>query len=215
VVLQKDARSYSLRAAHPTAAAQLGRIYTQLNRVDPGSDGNHAANRWGGAGEIGGSPRRRGTRLEPTAIADACRDACVRWTPGGRLRRLAATSCATLALLALGLAPLALPLGEPDAALSAVILFLVTAALCAIAGSRAPGFYGLRLPRGIAGWAWLPVAVAAGAAGGVWIPGVALPRSLASVDPISVSALFAAPAALELLFRGFATARLLPAFPRP
>jgi hypothetical protein len=96
-----------------------------------------------------------------------------------------------------------------------VILFLVTAALCAIAGSRAPGFYGLRLPRGIAGWAWLPVAVAAGAAGGVWIPGVALPRSLASVDPISVSALFAAPAALELLFRGFATARLLPAFPRP
>jgi hypothetical protein len=214
VVLQKDAQSYSLRAAHPTAAAQLGRIYTQLNRIDPGSDGNHSANRWGGAGEIGGSPRGRGTRLDATAIADACRDACVRWTPGGRLRRLAATSCAAASLLALGLAPLALPLGEPDAALSAVILFLVTSALCAIAGARAPGFYGLRVPRGFAGWPWLPVAVAAGAAGGVWLPAVALPQSLATAELLSVCALFAAPAALELLFRGFVTARLLPAFPK-
>jgi hypothetical protein len=58
------------------------------------------------------------------------------------------------------------------------------------------------------------VAVAAGAAGGVWVPAVTLPHSLATAELLSVSALFAAPAALELLFRGFVTARLLPAFPR-
>jgi hypothetical protein len=214
VVLQKDAQHYSLRAVHPTAAAQLDRIYTHLNRLDPGSDGSRAPNRWGGAGEIGGSPRRRGTRLEPAAIATACRDACARWTPAGRLRRLAATATETLGLLALGLAPLALPIATPGDAEAPLILCLVSAALCLVAGSRAPGFYGLRLPRSLAGWAWLPVAVAAGAAGGVWAPTLGLPRSLAGPELLAAAAFLAAPAGLELLFRGFVTARLLPAFPR-
>jgi hypothetical protein len=214
VVLQKDPKSYSLRPVHPAAAAQLERIYLQLNRVDPGSDGSLSENRWGGAGEIGGSPRKTGTRLTAQEIASACRDACARWTPAARARRLLTTALAALALLALGYAPLLLPDGglAPGATLAALVLFSVVAATCLIGGRRAPGFYGLRLPRGLAAWAWLPVALAAGALGGVWVPSAALPTSLQPADVLLGVALLAVPAGLELLIRGFVTARLLPAF---
>jgi hypothetical protein len=214
VVLQKDAKSYSLRPVHPAAAAQLERIFLQLNRVDPGSDGSLSENRWGGAGEIGGSPRKSGTRLGPHEIANACRDACARWTPGARVQRVLTTLLGALALLGVGLAPLALPTGTELAApatAAALALFALVAVTCLLAGRRAPGFYGLRVPRGLAGWAWLPVALAAGALGGVWLPGAQLPASLEPPDVLLGAALLAAPAALELLFRGFVTARLLPA----
>jgi membrane protease YdiL (CAAX protease family) len=216
VVLQKDAKSYSLRPVHPAAAAQLERIYLQLNRVDPGSDGSLSDNRWGGAGEIGGSPRKSGTRLGPHEIANACRDACTRWTPAARVRRVLTAALGALALLGAGFAPLALPsfgagLAAPGT-WAALALFAVVAATCLAGGRRAPGFYGLRLPRGLAGWAWLPVALAAGALGGVWVPGTTLPASFAPPDVLLGAALLAGPAALELLFRGFVTARLLPAF---
>jgi len=214
VVLQKDPQSYSLRPVHPAATAQLDRIYQQLNRVDPGSDGSASENRWGGAGEIGGSPRRRGTRLAPREIAGACREACARWSAGARLQRVATTALATLGLLGLAAAPFALPFGAELASAAcraALLLFALAAAVCLAGGHRAPGFYGLRLPRGLAGWAWLPLAVAAGALGGVWLPAEPLPASLAPADVARGAALLAAPAALELLFRGFVTARLLPA----
>jgi membrane protease YdiL (CAAX protease family) len=199
---------------HPAAAAQLERIYQQLNRVDPGSDGSLTENRWGGAGEIGGSPRKSGTRLTAQEIASACRDACTRWTPGARARRLLGTALGALALLALGSAPLVLPVADlaPAATLATLTLFSVVATTCLIAGRRAPGFYGLRLPRGLAAWAWLPVALAAGALGGVFVPSAALPTSLQPTDVLLGVALLAAPAGLELLFRGYVTARLLPAF---
>jgi hypothetical protein len=214
VVLQKDAKSCSLRPVNPAAAAQLERIYLQLNRVDPGSDGSGSDNRWGGAGEIGGAPRRRGTRLTPHEIAGACREACTRWTPGARLRRIVTTALATLGLLALAAAPQALAEGGPPGPASmhtALLLFSVAAATCLIAGRRAPGFYGLRVPRGLAGWGWLPLALAAAALGGVFAPSTLLPRSLQPEEVLRGAALLAAPAGLELLFRGFVSARLLPA----
>ncbi len=215
VVLQKDARSYSLRAAHPAAAARLERIYAQLNRVDPGSGGSRSENRWGGAGEIGGSPRQSGSRLAPQQIADACREACTRFSAPARLLRVAATLSLTLLLLALGLAPLALSIGPPLAApasCAALLLFGVAAAACEIGGRRAPGFYGLRRPRGMVALALAPVAILAAALGGVWVPSGALPVSLDSAELLRGAALLAAPAGLELLFRGFATARLMPAW---
>ncbi len=215
VVLQKDARSYSLRAAHPAAAAKLERIYAQLNRVDPGSGGSRSENRWGGAGEIGGSPRQSGSRLAPQQIAGACREACTRFTAAARLLRVAATLSMTLLLLALGLAPLALSLGTPlasPATCAALALFGVAAVACGIGGRRAPGFYGLRWPRGMVALGLAPVAIAAAALGGVWLPSGALPATLDSAELLRGAALLAAPAGLELLFRGFATARLLPAW---
>src|SRR5262245_17603260 len=69
VVLQRDGVHYSLRATHPGVASRLERIYAWLNHADPASGGSRSENRWGGAGEIGGSPRRPGTRLGPAEIA--------------------------------------------------------------------------------------------------------------------------------------------------
>jgi membrane protease YdiL (CAAX protease family) len=201
VVLQKDARGYSLRAVHPAAAAQLERIYERLNAIDRGSDGARAENRWGGAGEIGGSPRRRGTRLAPRAIAAACQEACAPRGAGARARRVLAT-----AAVAAALGGPALAAGE--AQLSALALFVAGALACLASGRRAPGFGGLRSPQGLAAWAFLPLAVGAGVAGGVAAPGAA-----AGLDPLALAALFAAPAGFELLFRGFVLGRLLPVFP--
>ena len=211
VVLQKDATTYSLRAASPAAAARLERIYAWLNHADPASGGCRAENRWGGAGEIGGSPRQRGTRLAPAEIAAACRAACAPWSATARLGRVLGVALGCAAVLALGSAPWLL---SGLAIESALALFVCAGLACLARGRRAAGWYGLRSPRGLAGWALLPVALAAAAvAGGVWLPVAprALPLGLASGGARSL-ALAAGAAGLELLFRGLAPAGLLPAF---
>jgi hypothetical protein len=210
VVLQKDAASYSLRAASPAAAARLERIYAWLNHADPGSSGSRSENRWGGSGEIGGSPRRRGTRLGPAEIAVACRDACAPRRTLGVLARLLAVALA--AALPLGL--VALSRLAPGRAVEGTLgIFVFAGIFCLAAGRRAAGWYGLRSPEGLTGLAWLPVALAAAAAGGVWLP-AGLPTP--SPEPAGAAALaawLAGALGLELIFRGFAPAVLLPALP--
>ncbi len=207
VVLQKDAAHYSLRAAQPAAAARLERIYAWLNHADPASGGSRSENRWGGAGEIGGSPRRRGTRLAPGQIVAGCRDACQTRTLAGRVRRAAAVTLGALALLGLGVAPL----GTPSlASLAPLWLFVCAGVACLAGGRRAAGWYGLRSPRGFAGWALLPVALGAAAAGGVWLP--TQPTALDLHGAGTCGALVAGAVGLELVFRGVASAGLLPAF---
>src|SRR5262245_11761356 len=209
VVLQKDAKTYSLRAASPAAACRLPRIYDWLNHADPASGGGRAENRWGGAGEIGGSPRQRGTRLAPAAIAAACREACAPWSLGGRLGRLLAVTLASAALLA----PAALGALVPELAGHAgIALFALAGLACLVGGRRGSGWYGLRSPRGFAGWALLPCAGIAAAAGGVWLPAAAPPLALSVAALGAWAALAAGPLGLELVFRGVAQAGLLPAF---
>jgi hypothetical protein len=206
LVLQKDAATYSLRAASPAAGARLDRVYAWLNHADPGSGGGRSKNRWGGAGEIGGSPRRRGTKLSPAEIATACREACAPWSGARRLRRVAAVSVGCAALLALA----ALPAWVPGlAAESLLALFACAGAACVAYGRRAAGWYGLRAPRGLRGLGWLPVALAAAAAGGVWLPAALSPTPS---DPAGFVALAAGALGLELIFRGLAMGGLLRAF---
>jgi len=208
VVLQKDAATYSLRAASPAAAARLERIYAWLNHADPGSDGGRTENRWGGAGEIGGSPRRSGSRLAAAEVAAACRDACAPWTLAARARRVLGVAAASLALLALGAAG---AVWSALAAEGAFALFVCAGLACLAGGRRAAGWYGLRRPRGLAAWGWLPIALLAAAAGGVWLPvAPALPLEPASAG--ALGALLAGVAGLELTLRGLAPARLLRAF---
>jgi hypothetical protein len=208
VVLRKDATTYSLRAASPAAAGRLDRIYTWLNHADPASGGGRAENRWGGAGEIGGSPRHGGTRLAPTAIAEACRAACAPWSVAARVWRLFAVVLASAALLALtALAGLVPELSGR----SGVALFVGAGLVCLARGRGATGWYGLRLPRRFAGWTLLPLALAAAAAGGVWLPEAPPPLALAPAALSSFAALAAGVFGLELVFRGVALAGLLPA----
>jgi len=207
VVLQKDAAHYSLRAVQPEAASRLERIYAWLNHTDPASGGSRSENRWGGAGEIGGSPRRRGTRLDPAEIAAVCRAACATWTPGARARRAIGVSLACGALLALASIPL---LRAAPAPIAALALFAGPGLACLGRGRRGAGWHGLRTPRGMAGWALLPIALAAAACGGVWLPPGA--AALATGPGAVLAAIVAGAAGLELLFRGLAPAGLLPAF---
>ena len=209
VVLQRDATNYSLRAVQPAVAGRLERIYAWLNHADPASGGSRSENRWGGAGEIGGSPRRRGTRLDPAEILAVCRSACAGWSPSARLGRAIGVSLACGGLLALGSLALLWTAREP---LGALALFVIPALACLAGGRRGAGWYGLRTPRGLAGWALLPIALAAAACGGVW-----LPTGMGSIapGPAALGALassIAGAAGLELLFRGLAPAGLLPAF---
>jgi hypothetical protein len=209
VVLQKDAAHYSLRAVQPGAASRLERIYAWLNHADPASDGTRSENRWGGAGEIGGSPRRRGTRLDPAEIVAGCRAACTGWTPGARARRAIGVSLACGALLALASIPL---LGAAPAPLGALALFVCPGLACLAGARRGAGWYGLRTPRGIAGWALLPIALAAAALGGVWLPPDAGALAVSPSPGGALAAVVAGAAGLELVFRGLAPAGLLPAF---
>jgi hypothetical protein len=206
LVLQKDAQTYSLRAASPAAAARLERIYAWLNQTDPGSGGSFAENRWGGAGEIGGSPRQRGSRLAPAEIAAACHDACAPWSTAARLVRVLGVALGCAAPLVFAAVAALLP---ELAAESALALFVCAGLACLAGGRRAAGWYGLRSPQGLAGWALLPVALAAAAAGGVWLP-AGLPLALEPSG--ALAALVASALGLELIFRGLAPAGLLPAF---
>jgi hypothetical protein len=206
LVLQKDAATYSLRAASPAAAARLDRVYAWLNQADPASGGSRSKNRWGGAGEIGGSPRRRGTQLSPAEIASACREACAPWRGGRRARRVAGVGLGCTLLVGLAALPALLP---GLAAESLLALFVCAGAACLALGRRAAGWYGLRAPRGLRGGGWLPVALAAAAAGGVWVPATV---PLTPADPTGWAALAAGALGLELAFRGVALGALLPVF---
>jgi hypothetical protein len=209
VVLQRDVAHYSLRAVQPEAASRLERIYAWLNHADPASGGCRSENRWGGAGEIGGSPRRRGTRLGPAEIANGCRAACAGLTPGARVRRAIGVSLGCGALLALAASALLLAAPEP---LGGLTLFMCPALACLARGRKRAGWYGLRTPQTLAGWALLPVALVAAAFGGVWLPPGAA-TLLQDPNPAgALAAVVAGTAGLELLFRGLAPAGLLPAF---
>ena len=76
------------------------------------------------------------------------------------------------------------------------------------------GLYGLRRPGGVDWWALLPVAVAGGLVGGVWIPAVPLPTSIHAVPPwYDLTAMLALPVAAEAIFRGLFHGSLVTSFP--
>jgi hypothetical protein len=124
------------------------------------------------------------------------------------VRRVLGVALGSAALLAFAAVAALLP---ELAAESALALFVCAGLACLAGGRRAAGWYGLRSPHGLAGWALLPVALAAAAAGGVWLP-AGLPLALDPSGAGALAALLASALGLELIFRGLAPAGLLPAF---
>jgi hypothetical protein len=216
VALQKEAHTYTLRQVDPFLPATLDAVYPLLNVLDPAvhaGDGN----RWGGSGEIGGSPRRSGTRLSPQEIAATCAQAFRKPT---RRQRAAAVGLALLA------AAVALMGGEPALAaywrLHAATGFrplyfalgtsLVSLLLLVLAGRRRPRLYGGRLPGGRA-WLWTaPAALLGGLAGGTWATWSTwhLAASPLTAEPLGLFLAF--PLAAELTFRALAHGILARAF---
>jgi membrane protease YdiL (CAAX protease family) len=214
IILERGPGAYSLRQVDPELPASLDSVYGRLNMLDPAAGGPRSENRWGGSGEIGGSPRRTGTRLPVGQIAAACREAFQRPTAGERLASVARTAGASVALVAgaaiaawLASALLAPLPGGPGSAFTAAMA-LVAAGLL-LAARRSPGLYGLRRPSSHGAWAAAPFALAGALLGGAWAPSPdvgALGPGLAGTIGLAVAV--ACAAAAELVFRGFVYGRV-------
>lgn len=218
IALQKDPATYTLRQVNPFQPASLERAYEHLNQIDRAAGHRGSGNRWGGSAEIGGSPRKTGTRLTPEELAGALAQAYRRPSWVTRFRGWAwavATPAGVLALawLALSgwrrLAPRPEPAAGEETAVFASALALLSLGAWLLAGRRRPGLYGLRRPARLDGLLPLVVAVPAALAGGAW---GAAPWSLDPAHlplPLVIAGTLLLPAAAELLFRGVAHGRLV------
>ncbi len=220
-IQQKSPRTYTLRQTDSFLPVNLEAAYRKLNVLDPAARRGGAANRWGGSGEIGGSPRQTGTALGPVDIAEACRLAYRRPTLLERLRAVG------LAILLSGLAMLAgwlrltwgrfgeaaelFETGRTEFVLAALAVSLVL--LLGLVGLKRQRVFGLKLPDG-RGWMLMaaPVMLAA-LAGGLWaFPLPATGVSLRGLGSGLLLTFLAFPLLAEVLFRGVAHGVLVRTF---
>ena len=216
VVLEKGGGTYTLRQVDPFLPVNLKTAYQKLNVLDPAVEGGGAADRWGGSGEIGGSPRKSGTALSPVDIADALRLAYRRPTAWDRFKSVAlAIGVSAAPMIAGWLVIWGLATGKVAPVrllLENAVLFLATALSVALAvflifGRRGRyRLYGFKWPEGYRWTLVMPAVLLGAVAGGAWLfwpisfagllPG---PRGLASW-----LTLLGFPLLAEILFRGLA-----------
>jgi membrane protease YdiL (CAAX protease family) len=212
IVLDKGGGAYTLRQVDHFLPATLEAAYDRLNLADPAVNAGDPANRWGGALDIGGSPRKTGSRLAPSEITDLLRTAFRRRRP---LEQAMAVGLAVL-LLAVALAAVWLPGAAPDLGLPArashagmLLLLSTSVAALLLTGRTRRRFYGLVAPRGRR-WTWMLLpGTLGGLLGGAWTASVS--DSGASRAGLLVA--IAAGIAAELAFRGAAHGTLSRFFP--
>ena len=227
IILQKDPHTYTLRQVDTFLPATLESAYERLNLIDPAAGNRRSGNRWGGSGEIGGSPRATGTSLTPQQIAEAFARAYHRPTTAERLGTLAVVLLrTTVVMLAAMLATYFLgwrgdPAGsikeyfQSQAGIYVGVLGGISVVLILAFLRRGRKLHGLCLPVGFDWLALFPGALLGGVAGGAWI----------FTGPVSGSQIFlkhhwsefaiaiAFPIAAEVLFRGLAHGMLAQRFP--
>lgn len=224
VFLKKGLKNYTVRQMDMFMPITLEEIYERLNFVDKAVKCRTLTNKWGGAADIGGSPRDTGTRLTPPEIVQACRDAVRKPDLGQKAYRFGLTAalvgfivlCAQIVRLIWDPAgwltiPSMNPLwANPDFGFVLTLLLASGLSLTVVASNRA-WQYGWTRPIGGHWWAILPAALAGGVAGGVWAP----PAWAADKEWIFMAALgvVGMPLAAEILFRGL-THGLLAQFAR-
>ncbi len=183
VFLKKGAASYTARQMDLFMPISLEDIYERLNFVDPAVKCRTQFNKWGGANDIGGSPRESGTGLTPSEIAQACRDAVNRLSVWQQAYHFAVTAAmSTLIVLIAAIAriywdparwfsrsDLNAFLRMPDTGFAVTLLAATLVALLLVSYCT-PWQYGLILPTGIRWWVIMPVGIVAGITGGVWAP---------------------------------------------
>jgi membrane protease YdiL (CAAX protease family) len=205
----------------------LESVYDRLNLIDPAAGNRRSGNRWGGSGEIGGSPRATGTALTPQQIADALTQAYRRPTTAQRLGTLWFTVLEATALMVGPLMATYIfgwvrdPAGSIETHLR-THAGIYAGALCALSGVLAVAtvtsrrkLFGLCMP---AGFDWLvlfPGALLGAIAGGAWI----LPAPVTSFRTIIelqwpyIASAIGFPIAAEVLFRGLVHGTLAQRFP--
>ena len=207
LVLRQREGVYTLRQTDPALPPGLEALYAHLNRIDPAVRARQADRRWGGSGEIGGSPRTGGSKLGHEAILTACRHVYARPPLARRLAAVALSFAVAAAVPFTAFAAADAPawLGAPTGALAFGLAFALLAACCfAQAERRVRGLHGWRRPTGFGWLGALPFALAGALAGGVWVP-----AAEEGVTPAhaALAGLLCAGGA-ELLFRGYLHGRL-------
>jgi hypothetical protein len=215
VFLKKGLESYTVRQMDLFMPITLEDIYERLNFMDPAVKCRTQTNKWGGAADIGGSPRETGTRLSPSEIAHCCRDAAKRLGFGQQLHRFGMTA-AMVALMTLTAYAVRLywnpaqwfpgthlnPLWSLPYTGFVLSLLVVTGSALIIISYCRPWQFGWIRPVGNQWWLILPVALLSGLAGGIWIP-----RGLIAEQGGMYALMLwgvGIPLAAELLFRSLA-----------
>jgi len=218
VVLQKSPSNYTLRQVDSFLSDNLERAYETLNLLDPAAGASRSGNRWGGSGEIGGSPRGSGSELSPEQIAEGL--ALAYHKPSALKNLVRIGQALLLSSIVMAAALLAMmnwlpaqtfarhvtsPLASPELNFTIVAVTL-SAALLLLIARHTPRWYGLRAADGRDWWLLLPLAALGALAGGVWAePSITGWAAFAGSQAIRSSLiLLAAPLAAELLFRGLA-----------
>lgn len=213
VFLKKGPNTYTVRQTDLFMPITLDAIYERLNFVDAAVKGRTRSNKWGGANDIGGSPRETGTYLTPAQIVHACGEAVAK--PGllQRLYRFGTIAALTVLIVLCAHAvrwvwdPAAWFAPSPVAPLWAgaefgfVLALLMAAGLSLMVVARYRSWqYGWCAPIGTQWLLLLPLAAVGGWLGGVWAPAALLADG--SRAPMFLWGLIAMPIAVELLFRG-------------
>jgi len=227
IVLQTSPNTYTLRQVDPFLPATLDTAYEPLNLIDPAAGNRRSGNRWGGSGEIGGSPRATGTLLTPRQIADALTRAYRRPTMARRLVTLAVALLGTAAVMVSSMMATYLLgwLQDPAGSIDSYFLDYAGAyagVLCAVSGvltlaalRTGPKLFGLCMPVG-SGWLLvLPGALLGGVAGGAWIfaPPVTSSQTFLEHHWAQFAIAMAFPVAAEVIFRGLLHGMLAQRYP--
>jgi hypothetical protein len=218
IILQKNSSSYTLRQVDAFLPATLENAYERLNLIDSAVGHRRSGNRWGGSGEIGGSPRATGTALTPQQIADAVAWAYRRPTTAQRMVAMAVALLGTTAVMVASLIITYFRgwLDDPggsieryflnQAATYAAALSGLSVVLVLVALQRRPKLFGFCMPVGLDWLVLLPGALLGGMAGGAWIFAAALTtaRDLLSPHWTNLAIALSFPVAAEVLFRALA-----------
>ena len=212
VALRRSKNDYTLRQMDLFMPVNLEDVYQRLNFMDPAVKGRINVSRWGGSGDIGGSPRNLGTRLLPGEIVSACRDVIEKRSDIRHVKRfLSSAAISMLIVIAsiaiaqnweparwLGRETLDEVFLSPIVGFHTALLFFSFIMLGIVALNR-PWQFGMMLPAGKDWWRLLPMAVVCGFTGDMMVPA----KTMFAADPVVAwtIALVLIPLSLELLFR--------------
>ncbi len=212
VFLKKGLKNYTVRQMDMFMPITLDEIYERLNFVDRAVKNRTLTNKWGGAADIGGSPRESGTRLSPSEIVQACQEAVRKPDLAQKTYRFSLTAalaafivlCAHIVHLIwnpaawLGMPTLHPLLADPHFGLVLSLLLASGLSLALVVDGR--GWqYGWTRPIGGQWWVFLPAVLAGGVAGGAWAPTAW--TATKEWDFMIALGLVGMPLAVEILFR--------------
>ncbi len=213
VALRRGDNDYTLRQMDLFMPVNLEDVYQRLNFMDPMVKGRMNLSRWGGSGDIGGSPRDRGTGLSPGEIVSTCRDVIEKRSDIRHVKRFLTSAAFTLLIVIAAIATgqnwqptqwlgqeIVGPCAQSPCFGFHTALLAFTIIMLGVVGLHRPWQFGIILPAGKDWWRLLPIAVICGFTGDMLVPG----KMMFAADPAVAwtIALVLIPLSLELLFRG-------------